>query len=231
MTTELFSKIKNFAFSQKYSLAHGIDHISRVLSHALNIAMDYKVNYDILIAACLLHDIGRSEKYKKESCSHAESGAEVAYDFLTEIGCNNIAQAVSDCIKTHSFRDQKKPLTVEGKILYDADKIDLTGSIGIARALRYSYETDEPLYIINEDGNDELRNDNKPSFINTYDIFIKDAYKKAFTKRGKQIMLQYSKHAKSYYNNLISEITTINKHRNILNNLITNEHKNTLKTA
>jgi len=47
---------------------------------------DMPVNYDILIAACLLHDIGRGEQYKNPSVCHAAAGGEMAYRFLTERG-------------------------------------------------------------------------------------------------------------------------------------------------
>jgi uncharacterized protein len=221
MKLKLYSEIKAFVFSQKYDLVHDERHILRVLFHALDIASDYKIiNYDILIAACLLHDIGRSEKYRQNSIPHALSGAKISYDFLMNIGQNSIAQMVCDCVRTHSFRGTEKPLTIEAKILYDADKIELTGSIGIARAFQFQSKLEEPLYNIDDDYGDILFESNKPSFINTYHKIIEGVNKTTFTEKGKQLLLRYSKNAEIFYNNLINEIDMIYKSKDFLQKII-----------
>ena len=38
------------------------------------------------------------------------------------------------CIRSHRFRENSKPETLEAKVLYDADKLDSIGAIGIGRA-------------------------------------------------------------------------------------------------
>lgn len=48
--------------------------------NALAIAWTEKdADYDVLIAACLLHDIGRSEQFENPQLNHAEVGAKKAY--------------------------------------------------------------------------------------------------------------------------------------------------------
>ena len=67
--------------------AHDKEHIYRVLYNALNIAQaESNVDYDVLIAACLLHDIGRDEQFKNPKLDHAEVGGDKAYAFLTDNG-------------------------------------------------------------------------------------------------------------------------------------------------
>ncbi len=86
---------------------------------------DTSVNYDILIAACLLHDIGRGEQYKNPSVCHAAVGGEMAYRFLTEKGFDKaFAEQVKQCICTHRYRKGNPPQSIEAKILFDADKLD-----------------------------------------------------------------------------------------------------------
>ena len=64
--------------------AHDKEHIYRVLNVALEIAEgETDVNYDVLIAACLLHDIARQEQYENPKIDHAVFGAQKAYEFLT----------------------------------------------------------------------------------------------------------------------------------------------------
>jgi uncharacterized protein len=221
----MYSKIKSFVFSQEYDLIHDKYHISRVLFNALDICESYTVNYDIIVAASLLHDIGRSEKYRLENVPHALTGAQLAYDFLLRLGWEDgCAKKVADCIRTHSFHGKEVPESIEAEILYDADKIDLTGSIGIARAMMFQRDTEEPLYILEDNSDDDvlLFDNSPPSFINTYNRIIKDIHKKLYTEKGKQIILDFVDRAEAYYSDLVTEVSNIHKKSAILKKIITN---------
>lgn len=66
-------------FSCMEDSVHDKEHIYRVLYNALNIAKtEENVDYDVLICACLLHDIGRKEQFENPSLCHAKVGAELA---------------------------------------------------------------------------------------------------------------------------------------------------------
>jgi uncharacterized protein len=46
---------------------------------------------------------------------------------------------VAHCIRSHRFRDRSEPpQTLEAQCLYDADKLDSMGAIGVARAVAYA---------------------------------------------------------------------------------------------
>ncbi|RKJ07435.1 HD domain-containing protein [bacterium D16-54] len=63
MDKKTYSLLESFMLNCMKDTAHDKEHIYRVLGHALEIAKtEMNVNYDILIAACLLHDIGRKEQ-------------------------------------------------------------------------------------------------------------------------------------------------------------------------
>lgn len=47
---------------------------------------------------------------------------------------------------THRFRKNRPPESPEAKILFDADKLDVTGAMGVARTLVYQGTMAQPLY-------------------------------------------------------------------------------------
>lgn len=204
----------DFELAQRYMLtcmkdsAHDKEHIYRVLYTALDIAeYENNVNYEVLIVACLLHDIGRQEQFDDPSLCHAVVGAEKAYHFLTKNGFSiEFAQEVSSCIRVHRFRSSNPPTSIEEKILFDSDKIDVTGTLGIARTIFYKGQVGQPLYSINENGEvSDGSNDTVPSFFQEYKYKLEGLYSKFYTKRGKEIALQRQHSAVSFYENMLNE--------------------------
>ena len=67
--------------------AHDREHVYRVLYTALDIAAhEPGADADVLIAACLLHDVGRAEQFRDPQADHAQVGAEKALRFLRDEG-------------------------------------------------------------------------------------------------------------------------------------------------
>ena len=219
---KVFDTIKAFVVSLEYDSVHDINHIFRVLFNALYIAEDYSVDYDVLISACLLHDIGRSKKYKTENVPHAGSGAEAAREYLLGLGFpSNMADRVSDCIVTHSFRGTRAPVSIEAKVLFDADKIDLTGCVGIARALSFGSEIDEPLYFADDMGIMQAGDiDMQTSFINTYDTIFKNLDERMYTQRGLDIILRRKQSAEMFYVDLLKEIEETQQNQALLSKVL-----------
>ena len=211
MTKEAYTMLENYMLSCMEDSAHDAEHIYRVLYNALQIARDEEnVNYDILIAACLLHDIGRKEQFADPSLCHAVVGAEKAWRFLTENGfAPDFAEAVAHCIRTHRFRKAMPPQTVEAKILFDADKLDVTGAIGIARTLMYKADMAEPLYHVLPDGHiSDGTEDLGPSFFREYKFKLEKMYDRFYTKTGEAMARQRQKIAADFYESLYREVNT-----------------------
>lgn len=189
--------------------AHDREHIYRVLYTALDIAQsEPTADLEILTAACLLHDIGRPEQFANPKLCHAEVGSRKAYEFLIGIGWTEERAAhVRDCVYTHRFRSGNPPQSIEAKILFDADKIDVSGAMGMARSLMYRGAVGEPLYTVNTDGTVSDGSDtDEPSFFREYHFKLKNIYGKFFTERGKEIALSRQKAAEEFYNALLSEV-------------------------
>jgi len=189
--------------------AHDREHIYRVLYNALAIAgTEENVDYDILIAASLLHDVGRPEQFADPKVCHAQVGSEKAYHFLIENGFSaDFADAVRHCILTHRFRVARPPQSLEAKILFDADKLDVTGALGIARTLLYKGTVTEPLYLLDERGEvSDGEKDAVSSFFREYHFKLKNLYDRFYTAAGKAMAEERRKIAEDFYNALYNEV-------------------------
>ena len=135
------------------SPAHDIDHVMRVYNLCLVLAnCEPKIDLDILKTAALLHDIARTREDKDGRAGmlgvdHAVLGAEMSDKILTELNYpqEKIAN-IKHCIASHRFRGENPPRTIEAKILSDADKLDVLGATGIARAFTIGGENGQRIY-------------------------------------------------------------------------------------
>ena len=112
--------------------AHDFDHVLRVLVLAERIGQAEGADMEIVRVATLLHDVARAEEERTGAC-HAKVGAERARQILAGHPAAKV-EAVAQAIASHRFRDEVVPQTLEAKVLYDADKLDAMGAIGVARA-------------------------------------------------------------------------------------------------
>lgn len=119
---------------------HGPDHIERVYRLTIDIGLKMTADLRILAAAALLHDIGRNQETAQQGkICHAEKGAEIAAPILRDMAFSQqFRDSVLHCIKSHRFRNSRIPVSLEAKILYDADKLDSIGAIGIGRAFLFA---------------------------------------------------------------------------------------------
>lgn len=126
--------------------AHDFDHVLRVLALAERLAFAEHANLDIVRAATLLHDIARADE-DTTGGDHALMAAERAHKILRERGVT-IAQAdaVAHAIAAHRFRSSTPPQTIEARVLFDADKLDSIGAVGVARAYQVSGALNQRLW-------------------------------------------------------------------------------------
>ena len=133
--------------------AHDFDHVWRVTRLALQLATAEGADQEIVFLAALLHDIPISEErpLNAQATRRAHHLAAAAYagNFLHNRGmATERVAAVVHCIEAHRFRDQSiQPNTLEAQCLYDADKLDSMGAMGVARAFAYAGSHDSRLWI------------------------------------------------------------------------------------
>jgi len=205
-----FKAIERYMLECMKDSAHDAMHIYRVLYAALEIAeTEPGADTGLLIAACLLHDIGREEQSKKPGLCHAETGGDMACNFLLGQGWEPARAAhVRECIKTHRYRQNHRPESLEAKILFDADKLDMSGAIGIARSPIYQGHTSEPLYILDENGAvvTQSGGSERSSFFQEYDYKLKNLYGAFYTNHAKKIAARRQKAAADFHAGLLGEV-------------------------
>ena len=208
MTQILYNRIEAYMRGCMDDSAHDMEHVYRVLYGALRIAQgEAGVDRDVLIAACLLHDVGRREQFADPTLCHAQVGAAKAAVFLGELGCGpEFTERVSHCIRTHRFRKNDPPRTIEAMILFDADKLDVTGAMGIARSLMYRGEVVEPLYSVRPDGTiSDGDGDDEPSFFREYKFKLEKLYDRFYTATGTALARERQETARAFYEALYHE--------------------------
>ncbi|MBI4828498.1 MAG: HD domain-containing protein [Nitrospinae bacterium] len=122
--------------------SHGWDHVERVVNLCRRLGLREGCDMGILLAAAYLHDIGREEcdREKGVRC-HAETGAAMARRILEELGAPEaFIHAVETAVAAHRYRGGPAPSTPEAKVLFDADKLDGIGAVGIGRAFQFAGE-------------------------------------------------------------------------------------------
>ncbi|MHA1237521.1 MAG: HD domain-containing protein [Candidatus Hodarchaeales archaeon] len=131
-----FKTEKVFQYAKQQASKHPTHdwcHTLRVWAIAQKIALNetQSVNFDILELAVYLHDNARQEEEDSNgSVDHSLLGSKKAKDLLQTLNYpENTVNEVCHCIESHRFRKNKKnhhPLSIEAKILFDADKLDIS---------------------------------------------------------------------------------------------------------
>jgi uncharacterized protein len=128
--------------------SHDWEHTERVLALAEHIARREDADVTTVRYAALLHDIARGEEDRSRGrLDHARRGADLARALLARAGVPAArAAAVSHCIAAHRFRGRERPRSLEARVLFDADKLDAIGAVGIGRAFQFAGEVGARLH-------------------------------------------------------------------------------------
>jgi uncharacterized protein len=149
-STPMFDKIRHEAgkILLKSKGSHDLEHTDRVLKLALHIARKQGADMSVVRHAAVLHDIARHiEDSSGGRVDHAARGAEMAAIILKKYKFPAAKiPAVCHCIAAHRFRGKLRPRTPEARCLFDADKLDSIGAVGIGRAFLFAGEVGARLH-------------------------------------------------------------------------------------
>ena len=192
IVNEVRGRAKDFFVSA--SGCHDWSHVERVYNLCLRIVKTEKADINILKLAAYLHDVGRREEMQsKGKICHAEKGVELADKILSSYNLDTeIIENIKHCILSHRYRNNHKPTTIEAKILFDADKLDSIGAVGIGRDFLFAGSSGSNcLYTGNEKKlvktAREFSYTKEDSALLEYYFKLKKVKLKILTKTGKKI--------------------------------------------
>lgn len=218
---EKFQKIKEAVEKELSCSAHNMDHIMRVYNLSLHLAENEDVDMDVLKAAALLHDIARVKEDNDPTgnTDHAVLSAEMVEPILQELNfTKEQIKHIEDCIISHRYKTGNEAKTTEAKILFDADKLDAVGAIGIARGFVWIGRNNGKIYADTSDI-DKYINENLGGKINgriqdktkhspqmEYEIKLKFLIDKMYTEKAKEVCKERTEYLKNFLDRLEREI-------------------------
>ena len=206
-------------YFKEASGCHDWTHIERVMKLALRIGKKEKADMKIIQVAVLLHDIGRkfemAHRGQKDGIKicHAIESKKEAQEILKKF--KNIAQTEKEnilhSIEAHRSRNELIPNTLEAEVVFDADKLDSIGAVGVARDFLFAGSAGSNcLYTGNEK---ELAKSSKDysftkedSAILEYEIRLKHIKNKMLTKSGREIAIERDKFMKDFFDVFWQEV-------------------------
>ena len=190
---------------------HDFNHIMRVYRLARYLGVLEGADLDIVLPAALLHDAGGNgpdlaAARKEHHIRSAAFAAEIlkVHDYSTDQ-----IEKIQHCIRAHRFRSvEEKPATIEAMVVFDADKLDSIGAVGVARAIAYAAISGKPFYFPPSTQfitTGELAPGEPHSAYHEYLFKLSKIKGRMFTNSGKKIAKERHQYMVAFFNKLHSE--------------------------
>ena len=187
---------------------HDWEHTLRVYKLCIHIGKKEKADIKILKLAAMLHDIGRPEDIKsKGKICHAELGTKLARQILKKYNLKEeVIEKIAHCIECHRFRNDKIPQSREAKILFDADKLDAIGAVGIGRDFMFASEIGAKFHDKNVDIKTTREYTKEDTAYREFLAKLRFIKNKLMTKEGKRIGRERHKYMSEFFERLNKEV-------------------------
>lgn len=186
---------------------HDYDHTLRVCRNAELLAAELPAaDLRIVRLAALLHDIARPEEMAaKGTLCHAELGAEIVKKLLVERFEPDFADRVSAAVRTHRYRDDNRPQTLEAEIVYDADKLDSLGAVGVGRAFLFAGRENARLHNTAEEALNSPAYSREDTAYREYLVKLRYLPESMLTAPGKRIAMERAGFMHDFFEQLEKE--------------------------
>ena len=131
----------------------------------------------------------------------------MARELLSEFGIEaNKINKIVHCIETHRFRGNRIPNSKEAKILFDADKLDSIGAVGIGRAFLFAGEIGAKLHNKDADIDKTKPYTKEDTAYREYMVKLKKVKERMLTDGGKHIAEERHKFMVEFFDRLNNEV-------------------------
>ena len=192
---------------------HDFAHVLRVYRLAERLAEAEGADITVVQTAALLHDSCGSAPGgdEHERAGHHITSAEFAGKVLADKGWpEQKIQAVQHCIRAHRYRGgEDKPETLEAKVLFDADKLDVLGAIGAARTIAYAALDGQPVYAQPSEhfiNSGRLLPDEPHSSYHEFLFKLRNVKDRMFTPSGQRMAAARHRYLVEFYEELQAEV-------------------------
>lgn len=145
--TELAAELLPHALEPSEDGAHDLSHLQRVWHNARTLQAEEGGDLEVLLASVLLHDCVAVEKNSPLRSQASRLAAEKASTVLANLNWpEEKISAVIHAIEAHSFSANITPLTLEARLMQDADRLDSLGMLGVARTFYIAGRMGSSLY-------------------------------------------------------------------------------------
>ena len=193
-TSSMTSKLDDIkAFARRHLTdargSHAWDHTIRVYNLCMHIGRAEGADLEVLKIAAYLHDVARPlQDQSRGIVCHAKKGAEMARALLEDYPISEDRKAnVTHCILSHRYRGNRPPETLEAKVLFDADKLDSIGAIGVARTFQFAGEVGAKLHNPSLDPEDTQEYTEEDTGYREYRLKLSKIKERMLTTEGRRI--------------------------------------------
>jgi uncharacterized protein len=202
-------KIKVLAEKKFESMrgSHDWEHTLRVYRLCEKIGAVEGADMEVLLIAACLHDIGRCyQDASNGQVCHAEKGEAIASRMIQSIVISEERKKnILHCIRSHRFRGDRSPETREAKILFDADKLDAIGAVGVARAFLFAGEVGAMLHNSHTDIESTKPYTKEDTGFREYKVKLSRIKNHMLTEEGKRIAAERHDFMVSFFDRFLME--------------------------
>jgi uncharacterized protein len=193
---------------------HDWSHVERVRALALRICEAEGADSFVVEASALLHDIAKNDEMRckgEGGFCHAVEGGVRARPILEGLGVDeDTIERIVHCVTAHRKRNEHVPESLEAKIIFDADKLDSLGAIGIGRAFLFAGMFAKRLYSGKEAeqiaAGKDLGYTEDDTALLEYEMHLKPIKDKMLTETGRQFAEERLAFMEDFFDRFRTEI-------------------------
>lgn len=187
--------------------AHDEAHLLRVWRNVEKIIEEEGGDAEILVAATLLHDCIWIDKSSPERSMASRLAASKASKVLSSLFWReDRIDQVHHAIEAHSFSAGIPPISLEAKILQDADRLDAMGFIGVARCFYLAGMRKASIYDPSDPAAEHRKLDDMSYALDHFQTKLLGLGENLCTVTGRRMAAERTASLREYYLGLLAEV-------------------------